>query len=84
MEEFARADSRVKVLHNHINLNIGVSIQRGFAISSKDYTFFNSVDLPLNPWDIKGIIKNNDEFDLLVLERRSYRALLFGANSPRK
>lgn len=72
MIELARVNDRVKVIHNHINLNIGISIQRGFAIASKEYVIFDSVDLPLVPEDIPGIVEKMDDLDMLVLERETY------------
>lgn len=77
LNELTEANRQVKVIHNNINLNLGVSIQRGFAVSSKEYVIFNSVDLPLEPREIKPIIEKNDKFDVLVLERRCYQGASF-------
>lgn len=59
-------------LDNYINLNQGVSIQRGMAVSSKEFVVYNGIDLPLDPEDIRYYIDKMNEIDILVLERQKY------------
>ena len=64
--------NNIKVLHNIINLNVGISVQKGIAISNMEYIVHNAVDLPLNPEEIISILNGNEDFDILVLERKTY------------
>lgn len=72
MEELARSDKRIHLLRNNINLNVGISIQRGMAIAAKYFVVHNAVDLPLSIEDIAGLIKHAIDCDILVLERKYY------------
>lgn len=73
MEEFVKGNSRIRVVHNNINLNLGISILRALALSTKDYVVYNAVDLPLDPKDITWLIeKYIIDCDVLVLERKIY------------
>lgn len=65
-------DNRVKIVHNYINLNQGISIQRAMVVASMDYIIHNGIDLPLNPSEIKQIIDGMQDADILVLERSAY------------
>ena len=62
----------VLVMHNGINLNLGISIQRGFASATKEYVVFDSIDLPLMPEDFGGLLADMGDADLLVIEREQY------------
>ena len=64
----------VRVLPNLINLNLGVSIQRGMAAASKDIVTFNAADLPLHPSQYKILVSEMHDLDMLVLEREEYLA----------
>lgn len=72
MDRLAELDNRIHVLHNLINLNVGVSVQRGMVSATKDYIVHNAVDLPLAPEDVPDLIKQMNKCDVLVLERTSY------------
>lgn len=72
MEEYAKNTKQIRVFHNNVNLNLGIAVQQGFAIATKDYVVFNSVDLPLDPGDIVRLVKNVNDFDVLILERKTY------------
>lgn len=67
-------NSHIVSLPNHINLNMGISVQRGFFAASKEYVTFNAVDLPLDPRRYKSLVAlmDRDEVDLLVIERKKY------------
>ena len=62
----------IKIIKHSINQNLGISIINGFKKAQNNYITFNSIDLPLNPKNIKNIIDKNFPFDLLVLERSHY------------
>jgi glycosyltransferase involved in cell wall biosynthesis len=73
MDEIADSNDKVIVLHNLINLNFGISVQRALSIVSKDYAIYNAADLPLDPVTTSTIINlMNDGTDLLVLQRKEY------------
>ena len=73
MDGTAKNNSKVIVLHNLINLNLGISIQRALSIASKDYVIYNAADLPLDPAVTSTIIElMNDGTDVLVLQRKKY------------
>ena len=65
IEEIARQDKRIRVLDNLINLNLGISIQRGFKCASKEYVIFDAIDLPLDPADLLGLINAMEDNDIL-------------------
>lgn len=71
-KEIANKDSHIKIIHNTINLNTGISIQRGLASATKDFVVYNGADLPLAPEDISGLTRQFMDCDVLVLERKSY------------
>jgi glycosyltransferase involved in cell wall biosynthesis len=64
--------ANIKVLQNLVNLNQGVSIQRGFTVAKYEYVLHNGIDLPLKPEDIKQVILDMGDNDLYVLERNIY------------
>ena len=72
MDRLAKEDARVIVRHNLINLNVGISIQRGLAAASKELAVYDGVDLPLAPEDVGGLADLMVDCDLLVLERTSF------------
>jgi len=73
MEEIANNNVKIIVMHNLINLNMGISIQRALSIASKDYAIFNAADLPLDPAVTSTIISlMNDGTDVLILQREKY------------
>jgi undecaprenyl-phosphate 4-deoxy-4-formamido-L-arabinose transferase len=72
MDDLAESDERVHVLHNNVNLNVGISVQRGIAIATKNYIVHNAVDLSLPVEDIANFMHHMKDCDLLVLERKSY------------
>ena len=73
MDEIAKKNDKVIVLHNLINLNLGISIHRALTIASKDYITFNAADLPLDPATTLMITElMNDGTDVLILQRKKY------------
>ena len=81
MDEIAKKNDKVIVLHNIINLNMGISIQRALSIASKDYAIYNAADLPLDPAETSTIVDLMDDgTDVLVLQRKKYH----GTNIWRK
>lgn len=72
MERLKQEFPYVTVLHNHVNLNMGISVQRGMAIAENDYITFNAVDLPLDPKKLRPLIEKMENADVLVVQRKQY------------
>ena len=72
IDELASKYINVNVLHNLVNLNFGVSVQRGIIASKNDFIIYNAVDLPLDPNQTKKIIDMMEDIDVLVLQRMEY------------
>ena len=72
VKELASTNERIRAVQNLINLNQGVSIQRGIALAAKDYVIHNGVDLPLDPRKIKKLIATIGDTQLLVIQRKVY------------
>jgi glycosyltransferase involved in cell wall biosynthesis len=72
MRELAAGDPRLVLLPNLVNLNIGISIQRGIAAARKEYAVYDAVDLPLAPEDVRGLIEAMQDCDVLLLDRTSF------------
>jgi len=70
LTEFFSNHPRIKLIPNYINLNQGISVQRGHAMATKSYTVHNGIDLPLKPSEIKHHLENIGDTDVLVLERK--------------
>lgn len=63
---------KIKIHQNYVNLNQGISVQRGWKIAEKEFVLFNGIDLPLDLKLVKNIIEENQEYDVIVLERSIY------------
>lgn len=74
IDEIASNHGNVNALHNGVNLNMGISVQRGFVSSSKEYVTYNAVDLPFDPKEYRTLIDKmeNEKIDMLVVERQEY------------
>jgi len=47
-DRLARADPRVRVLHNPVNLKLGGALRAGYAAATKDLVFYTDADLPID------------------------------------
>ena len=72
MEKLSVELKNIVVLHNLINLNFGASVLRGLMAASKEIIIYNAADLPLSPKLTASIVNEMDNYDLLVLERKTY------------
>ena len=72
LERLKQDFQHVVVLHNHVNLNMGISVQRGMAVAQNEYITFNAVDLPFDPKKLRRLIEKMEDADVLVVQRREY------------
>ncbi|MBF0253146.1 MAG: glycosyltransferase family 2 protein [Candidatus Omnitrophica bacterium] len=72
IKTIAASNDKIKIFRNSINLNLGISLQRGLKEAQKDFILFNSIDLPLSPKDIRSLVVEAADTDILILQRRSY------------
>ncbi len=72
MKRLAAEDPRLVFVPNLINMNIGVSIQRGIVAASKEFAVYDGVDLPLAPEDVAGLVREMRDCDVLLLDRTSF------------
>jgi len=72
MQDLGKKYPKIEIIRNLVNLNQGVSIQRGFAMAKKEFVIHNGIDLPLKPDSLKDLIREMQDVDLLVLERNIY------------
>jgi glycosyltransferase involved in cell wall biosynthesis len=68
----AASDSRIRILSNDVNLNVGISIQRAFAIAKMDFVTHSAADLCLGPESIASLLNDTANWDVLVLQRKSH------------
>jgi glycosyltransferase involved in cell wall biosynthesis len=47
-DRLARADPRIRVLHNPVNLKLGGALRVGYAAATKDLVFYTDADLPID------------------------------------
>jgi glycosyltransferase involved in cell wall biosynthesis len=47
-DALARADARVRVLHNPVNRRLGGTLRAGYAAATKDLVFYTDADLPVD------------------------------------
>lgn len=77
MNEFAKNNSKIKILENLVNLNFGTSVLRGLKAATKEYVVYNAVDLPFPVEDTYSVLKIAQNYDVLVLQRTSYRCVFW-------
>lgn len=77
MNRLAQNNNHIRVLDNVVNLNFGTSVLRGVYAAQYDYIIYNAMDLPLPPAEVKNIICDMQDHDLLVLERIEYKATVW-------
>ncbi len=65
----AKRDKRIKVVRNIINMNVGISLLRGFAYAENDFVLSNAIDLPFDLTAIKEYFTEMKEYDVIVFEK---------------
>lgn len=64
----------VRVIHNPINLNVGISVLIGMRAAKGGLIMHNSMDLPFDPHDIGRAVKVAREADVVVVVRTGREA----------
>ncbi|MBF0383810.1 MAG: glycosyltransferase family 2 protein [Magnetococcales bacterium] len=59
----------VRVFHNPVNVNVGISLRAGISYSRGDIVMHNSMDLPFDMEDLTNILPLLDHYDLVVVSR---------------
>jgi glycosyltransferase involved in cell wall biosynthesis len=73
-EASARADDRIRVLHNERNVNYGVSFARGIEAARGEWISHNGADLPLAPESIAPFVGAFADADVIVAVRADKQA----------
>jgi dolichol-phosphate mannosyltransferase len=66
-EELAAADPTIRVIHNPINLNVGIGLLIGYHAARGRLVTHNSMDLPFDPKDLAQILPMFDDPDLALV-----------------
>jgi glycosyltransferase involved in cell wall biosynthesis len=86
IKKIANGNSKIIILENLINLNQGISIQRGAKVATKKFVTFNGIDIPIPVGKYEEFIKCLGNDDLLVIQRKkstgysAWRHLLSSGN----
>jgi undecaprenyl-phosphate 4-deoxy-4-formamido-L-arabinose transferase len=72
VKELSNQYPQIISIFNYVNLNQGISIQKGFMAASKEYIVHNAIDLPLAINRVSSLIADAKKCDLLVIERKHY------------
>ena len=70
-DELARADPRVKVVHNETNRKLGGSVRAGYAAATKDLVLYTDADLPFDLQELRRAVRllEYQEADVLAAYR---------------
>lgn len=73
-ETLAARHHAVRVIHNPVNLNVGISVLIGMRAARGRLVTHNSMDLPFNPDDLGRVLPMSDRDDIVVVVRRGRSA----------
>jgi len=65
-DEYAQRDSRVRVLHNEGNLNVGLSARRAIAGATKDYMLWQTIDWSYDIDALRIYLELTKHFDVVL------------------
>lgn len=56
-DELARADARIKVVHNPVNRRLGGTLRAGYAVASKQLLLYTDADLPFDLQELPRAVR---------------------------
>jgi glycosyltransferase involved in cell wall biosynthesis len=65
-QRFARENSRIRVVQNDRNRNVGFSFKRGVSFAQKEYLFWQTIDWSYDLSDLRIFLELLDHFGLVV------------------
>jgi glycosyltransferase involved in cell wall biosynthesis len=78
-DALAAADPRIRVVHNIVNVNVGIALLVGYRTARGELVTHNAMDLPFDPKDLASILPMFEDPDMgLVVVSRVDRS----AHSP--
>lgn len=66
-DALAAADPRIRVVHNIVNVNVGIAILVGHRVARGELVTHNGMDLPFDPRDLALILPMFDDPDLALV-----------------
>lgn len=68
-DRLAREDSAIKVIHNPVNLHVGISLLIGMNAASGDVVAHNAMDYPFDMQDLDKVLPLFPEWDVVIIAR---------------
>lgn len=68
------ADSKIRVLRNHMNVGKGYSVKKGFQVAKGDYVIMYDADMEANPVQAELVLEALRTSDVVVASKRHPRA----------
>jgi glycosyltransferase involved in cell wall biosynthesis len=65
-QRFARENSRIRVVQNDRNRNVGFSFKRGVSLAQKEYLFWQTIDWSYDLTDLRIFLQLLDHFGVIV------------------
>ena len=68
-DTLSAGNSAVRVIHNPINLNVGISVLIGMRAARGHVVTHNAMDLPFDPADLARVLPKFEQADIVVMVR---------------
>jgi glycosyltransferase involved in cell wall biosynthesis len=73
IEEYFNSNPNIRIEKNHVNLNQGISVQRGLKMAKFKWVTFNGIDFPLSITELSTVLSEaHYNSDIIVFERKKY------------
>lgn len=69
--EFAKKNPRLKIFRNKENLNVGISLRRAIQLASKEYLFWQTIDLSYDISNLRQFLEYLKSYDIVQGARRA-------------